>query len=76
MENYMKKPLFFIFILVFASVAVFSTEQNYNLKVIKNDSTMGILVTDTLRRSLIIILMLMVYTSQSRYIKKIVPLYM
>jgi len=72
----MKKPLFFIFILVFASVAVFSTEQNYNLKVIKNDSTMGILVTDTLRRSLIIILMLMVYTSQSRYIKKIVPLYM
>jgi len=42
----MKKSLFLVFIFVFTSVAVFSAEQNYNLKVIKNESTMGVLVLE------------------------------
>ena len=39
----MKRSLFLVFIMVSASVVVFSAEQNYNLKVIENDSTMGVL---------------------------------
>jgi hypothetical protein len=44
MEDCMKKGFSIVFILVITSVAVFSAEQNYNLKVINNDSTMGVLV--------------------------------
>ena len=42
----MEKSLLLVFIFVFTSVAVFSAEQNYNLKVIKNESSMGVLLLE------------------------------
>ena len=42
----MKKFMFLVFLLIFASVTAFSAEQNYNLKVIRNDSTMGVLALE------------------------------
>ena len=44
MEDYTKKNLFMLFMLVIVPVVGFSAEQNFNLRVVDNSSTAGVLI--------------------------------